>query len=186
VRVARDAIGDDAELYVDANGAFAARQALRMAEYMADFGVSWFEEPVSSNDHDGLRLVHLRAPDGMEVAAGEYAYTPTAFRELMGIVDCLQADVTRCGGVTGFLQAGSLGEAFELDLSAHCVPTISAHVLSAVPKARHIEWFHDHVRIERLFFDGFLEPVDGALRPDPDRPGLGVEFRRADAEGYAA
>jgi len=186
VRVARLAIGDDAELYVDANGAFNPERALRCADAYAAWGVTWFEEPVSSNDVDGLRLVRSRAPAGMEVAAGEYAYTPDDLRALLGAVDCLQADATRCGGITGFLQAGSLGEAFELDLSGHTAPTIHAHAMCAVPKARHVEWFHDHVRIERLFFDGFLEPEDGSLRPDRSRPGLGVEFRRADAERYAA
>ena len=185
VRVARLAIGDDAELYVDANGAFNAERALRFAEAYAAWGVTWFEEPVSSNDVDGLRLVREKAPSGMEVAAGEYAYTPDDFRALLAAVDCLQADVTRCGGITGFLQAAALAEAFELDLSGHTAPTIHAHVMCAVGKPRHIEWFHDHVRIERMFFDGFLEPAGGVLRPDRSRPGLGVELRRAEAERYA-
>jgi L-alanine-DL-glutamate epimerase-like enolase superfamily enzyme len=186
VRIARLAIGEDAELYVDANGAFNPERALRCAEAYAAWGVTWFEEPVSSNDFDGLRLVRSKAPPGMEVAAGEYAYTPDAFRALLGAVDCLQADVTRCGGVTGFLQAASLGAAFELDVSGHTAPTIHAHVMCAAEKPRHVEWFHDHVRIERMFFDGFLEPRDGGLRPDRSRTGLGVELKRADAERYAA
>jgi L-alanine-DL-glutamate epimerase-like enolase superfamily enzyme len=186
VRVARLAIGDDSELYVDANGAFSPERALRCADAYDAWGVTWFEEPVSSNDVDGLRLVRGKAPAGMEIAAGEYAYTPDDFRALLGAVDCLQADVTRCGGITGFLQAESLGAAFELDLSGHCAPTIHAHVMCAVQRPRHVEWFHDHVRIERMFFDGFLEPQDGALRPDRSRPGLGVELKRADAERYAA
>src|SRR5436190_10379658 len=186
VRVARHAIGDDAELYVDANGAFSPERALRCGEAYASWGVTWFEEPVSSNDVDGLRLVRGKAPAGMEIAAGEYAYTPGDFRALLGAVDCLQADVTRCGGVTGFLQAASLGEAFELDLSGHTAPTIHAHVMCAVARVRHVEWFHDHVRIERMLLDGFIEPAGGALRPDRSRPGLGVEFKRADARRYAA
>jgi L-alanine-DL-glutamate epimerase-like enolase superfamily enzyme len=186
VRVARLAIGDDAELYVDANGAFSPERALRCADFYDSWGVTWFEEPVSSNDIDGLRLVRSKAPSGMEVAAGEYAYTPDDFRALLGAVDCLQADVTRCGGITGFLQAASLAEAFELDLSGHTAPTIHAHVMCAIGKARHIEWFHDHVRIERMLLDGFLEPQEGVLRPDRSRPGLGVELKRADAERYAA
>ena len=185
VRVARLAIGDDAELFIDANGAFNPERALRCADAFAAWGVTWFEEPVSSNDVDGLRLLRGKAPPGMEIAAGEYAYTPDDFRMLIGAVDCLQADVTRCGGITGFLQAASLAEAFELDLSGHTAPTIHAHVMCAIARARHIEWFHDHVRIERMFFDGFLEPAAGRLRPDRSRPGLGVELKRADAKRYA-
>jgi L-alanine-DL-glutamate epimerase-like enolase superfamily enzyme len=185
VAAARRAIGDDAELYVDANGAFSRKEALRFLAEIAEQRVSWFEEPVSSRDLTGLRVVRDAAPE-VDVAAGEYAYTLADFRHLVEVVDCLQADVTRCGGVSGFLKAAALAEAHELDISGHTAPTIHAHVLGAVPNCRHLEWFHDHARIERMLFDGFLEPVNGSLRPDLDRPGLGVELRRSDATEFAA
>jgi L-alanine-DL-glutamate epimerase-like enolase superfamily enzyme len=182
---AREAIGQDTELYVDANGAFRAKEAVRWGRrYASDWGVTWFEEPVSSADFDGLALVRERIdPD---VAAGEYAYVPRDFANLVGRVDCLQADATRCGGVTGVLGAAGLAAAHQLDVSAHCAPQLSAHVFCGVPTRRHLEYFHDHVRIERLLFDGVLEPDGGALCPDADRPGLGIELKRADAERYAA
>jgi L-alanine-DL-glutamate epimerase-like enolase superfamily enzyme len=185
VRQARAAIGD-AELFIDANGAFTAKEALRFAEQVAPLGVTWFEEPVSSLDRDGLRLVRARCPAGMDVAAGEYASTAADFLALTGVVDCLQADVTRCGAIAGLLLGAVIAGSHELELSGHTSPMIHAHALCAVPKLRHLEWFHDHVRIERLLFEGFLEPVEGAVRPDLSRPGLGVELRRADAEPYAA
>jgi L-alanine-DL-glutamate epimerase-like enolase superfamily enzyme len=185
VRAARDAIGAETELYVDANGALTAKQAVGCAAEYAAFDVTWFEEPVSSLDRDGLRLLRRLVPSSMEIAAGEYAYTPADFRDLVGCVDCLQADATRCGGITGLLAAGALAAAHELDLSGHTAPTIHAHALCAVQKLRHLEWFHDHVRIERLFFDGFLEPEGGAVRPDRSWPGLGVELKRPDVERYA-
>jgi L-alanine-DL-glutamate epimerase-like enolase superfamily enzyme len=184
VTVARKAIGDDAELFVDANGAFTAKGALRFADSFAMLGVSWFEEPVGSDDLAGLRLVRDRGPAGMDVAAGEYASTPVEFRLLAEVVDCLQADVTRCGGVTGLLGAGAIAAAHCLDLSGHTAPSIHAHALCGVPGLRHLEWFHDHVRIERMLFDGFLEPAGGRLRPDASRPGLGVELKRGDATRY--
>ena len=183
--VARAAIGDDTELYVDSNGALSRKEAVRWAERFArEWGVTWHEEPVSSADFEGLRLVRDSAP--LDVAAGEYAYVPADFRNLLGCVDCLQADVTRCGGITGFLRAGALAAAFGLELSAHCAPSASVAACCAVPAFRHLEWFHDHVRLEPLLFDGVLEPVDGALRPDRSRPGNGLELKRADAARYAA
>ena len=186
---ARQAIGDQTELYVDSNGALKRKQALRWAERFAhDWGVTWHEEPVSSDDLEGLRLLRNRAPAGLEIAAGEYAYLPTDFRNLVanGCVDCLQADVTRCGGITGFLRAGSLAAGFELDLSAHCAPSASVEACCAVPNFRHLEYFHDHVRLEPLLFDGVLEQTEGALQPDRSRPGNGLELKRAEAERYAA
>jgi len=128
------------------------------------------------------------APAGLEIAAGEYAYVAADFRNLIvnGCVDCLQADVTRCGGITGFLRAGALAAAFDLDLSAHCAPSASVAACCAVPNLRHLEYFHDHVRLERMLFDGVLEPQRGALQPDRSRQGNGLELKRADAERFAA
>ena len=149
--------------------------------------MTWFEEPVSSDDLEGLRLVRDRAPAGMDVAAGEYGYMLPYFQGMLaaGAVDCLQADVTRCEGITGLLRVAALCQARSLELSAHCGPAIHLHPCCAAPALRHLEYFHDHVRIEHRLFDGVIEPVDGALHPDLSRPGNGLELRRADAERYA-
>ena len=184
---ARDAIGPDVELMVDANGAFTFQQARRWAERYHDFGVRWYEEPVTSDDLDALRRLRESVPPGIEITAGEYGWDPWYFERLLGAhaVDCPQADVTRCGGFTGFAAVAAVAEAHHLDLSAHTAPLLSAHAGCATRRFRHLEWFHDHVRIEQRFFDGAIEPVDGRLQPDADRPGLGVELRRADIEPLA-
>jgi L-alanine-DL-glutamate epimerase-like enolase superfamily enzyme len=183
---AREAIGDEVELFVDSNGALERNEALDWAHRLRrDWAVTWFEEPVSSADFEGLRLVREQGPDGLEVAAGEYAYVLADFRNLIGCVDCLQADVTRCGGITGLLQAAGLAAGAGLELSGHCAPQLSAHALCAVPKLRHLEYFHDHVRIESLLFDGVLEPEGAELRPDRSRPGHGLELKRAETQRYA-
>ena len=188
VAQARAAIGASAGLFVDANGAYERKQALAQAEAFTDLGVVWFEEPVSSDDLEGLRLLRDRGPAGMAIAAGEYGYQPVYFRRLLegGAVDVLQADATRCGGVTGFLAADALCDAWNVPLSAHTAPTIHAHVCCAAPRACNLEYFHDHIRIEDLLFDGVLRPVDGLLRPDRSRPGLGIELKSRDADRYAA
>ena len=186
---ARASIGDEVELFVDSNGALGRKQALDWAHRLQrEWGVSWFEEPVSSADFEGLRLVGEEGPGGLDVAAGEYAYVLADFRNLLEAraVDCLQADVTRCGGITGLLQAAGLAAGYGIDLSGHCAPQLSAHALCAVTRLRHLEYFHDHARVEALLFDGVLEPENGELRPDRSRPGHGLELRRSDAERYAA
>ena len=169
-RVARQAIGPDAELFVDANGAYTVKQAIRLAEQFAEQGVSYFEEPVSSDDLEGLAFVRGRIQQA--VAAGEYGFDPWYFRHMLqaGAVDILQADATRCLGVTGWLEAAALAHSFGIPFSAHCGPSIHAQLACAAPQISHIEYFHDHVRIEHLFFDGVLDPIDGCLRPDPTRP----------------
>ena len=188
VRAARDEIGPKAELFVDANGAYSRKQALAQAEKFAEHGVSWFEEPVSSDDLAGLHLIRNRAPAPTEIAAGEYGYEAGYFRRMLeeGAVDVLQADATRCGGITGFLQVSSLCEAFHVPLSAHTAPALHTHVGCAVAPLRHVEYFHDHVRIEEMFFDGVSQSVGGELRPDLSRPGMGIELKRADVEQFAA
>lgn len=187
VKVARNAIGEETTLFVDGNGAFTLQQALAQAELFAEQKVGWFEEPVSSDDLPGLRATRRRAPAGMEIAAGEYAYTVDYVRNMLQsqAVDVQQADVTRCGGITAFLQIAALCEAFHIDLSGHCAPAGHLHVACASPRLRHLEWFHDHVRIEHMFFDGAPVPDKGVIRPDPSRPGNGLTFKNRDAARYA-
>lgn len=188
VRLAREAIGKKVKLFVDANGAYSRKQALRFAELFAVLDVRWFEEPVPSHDLEGLRLLRDRAPANMDIAAGEYGYDDVYFRRMVetGAVDVLQADCTRCCGLTGFLQADALCHAANLPLSAHCAPAQHVAVCCAAQQACHLEYFHDHARIERMLFDGAITPVAGELHPDLSRPGMGLEFKRADAERYAA
>jgi L-alanine-DL-glutamate epimerase-like enolase superfamily enzyme len=149
--------------------------------------VSWFE-PVSSDDLEGLRLLRDRAPAGMDIAAGEYGYNTFYFRRMLaaGAVDVLQADATRCGGITGFIAAAALCGAEPLPLSSHTAAALHAHLGCALEPVRHAEYFHDHVRIEQMLFDGAPRPVAGRLSPDTSRPGLGLELKRPDAARYAA
>jgi L-alanine-DL-glutamate epimerase-like enolase superfamily enzyme len=188
VKAARQAIGADGELFVDANGAYSRKQALSLAGALASLGVTYFEEPVSSDDLEGLRLIRDRAPAGMDIAAGEYGYDAFYFQRMLdaGAVDILQADATRCGGITGFMRAGVLAGTHHVGLSAHTAPSLHAHVCCAIDAACHVEYFHDHVRIEKMLFDGVLEPAGGVLYPDRSRPGLGIEFKRSDAQQFAA
>jgi L-alanine-DL-glutamate epimerase-like enolase superfamily enzyme len=182
VAAAKGAIGT-AELFVDANGAYQAKQAL--AQSRAFEGVTWFEEPVSSDDLEGLAWLRSRAR--MRVVAGEYGFDPWYFRRMLsaGAVDVLQADASRCCGITGFLQAAALADGFQVPLSAHCAPSLHLHAACAVRRLEALEYFHDHVRIEDMLFDGARQPVDGMLEPDWSRPGLGLTFKRKEAERYA-
>ena len=187
VQVARKAIGDDMRLFVDANGAYTGTQALKFAHVFAQTcDVRWFEEPVSSDNLIALQQVRARAPLHMDIAAGEYGYTAWYFQRMIDAqaVTVLQADATRCGGISGFLHVASLCWAANLPLSAHCGPSMHLHVCCAVPRAIHMEYFHDHVRIERMFFDGFCAANGGLMRPDLSRPGHGLELKEKDAARY--
>jgi L-alanine-DL-glutamate epimerase-like enolase superfamily enzyme len=185
VAVARDAIGPDVDLFVDANGAYTRKQALALADPFLDRGVSWFEEPVSSDDRQGLRMLRDRLPAPIRVAAGEYAYTLADFRDLLvdGCVDVVQADATRCG-ISGFTAAAALADAWGLPLSAHTAPGLHASVGAGCRAVTNVEYFHDHVRIESAFFDGVPALRHGDLLPDRAAPGHGLTLREADVEPY--
>ncbi|MGH7636941.1 MAG: enolase C-terminal domain-like protein [Gemmatimonadaceae bacterium] len=186
VRIVRDAIGRDAELFVDANGAYTPREAIGQGERFADAGVTWFEEPVSSDDLAGLARVRRHLGDRMDIAAGEYGYDLVYFQRMLDAhaVDVIQADVTRCAGITELLRVAALCETRNVPLSLHTAPALHLHVACAVERVRHLEYFFDHERIERMFFDGFPVPVAGALAPDIFRPGNGLLFRERDAERF--
>lgn len=182
VSLARQAIGSQAELMVDANGAYSRKQAAAVAGELEPLGVTWFEEPVSSDDLEGL--VEIRELTEIEIAAGEYGYDVWYFGRMAPHVDVLQADASRCMGITEWLRAAAVAAAHNLEISAHCAQSLHAHAACAVPNLRHLEYFHDHHRVDRILFDGVLDPGGGVLRPDPDRPGTGLELKRSDAEQY--
>ncbi len=184
VEAAREAIGEQAELYVDANGGYSRKQAVRVASRLAELGVTWFEEPVSSDDLDGLH--EIRGLTGLDVAAGEYGYDLAYFERMCaaGAVDVLQADISRCAGVTEWLRVAAVAAAHGLELSGHCAPALHLHAACAVPNIRHLEYFADHVRVDHLLFDGVVTPRHGSLRPDHGRPGIGLELKEADAAAY--
>jgi L-alanine-DL-glutamate epimerase-like enolase superfamily enzyme len=179
---AREAIGPNVELMVDANGAFDRMEALKWAQrYHEEWNVTWFEEPVSSEDLAGMAFVRDHAPAGMAIAAGEYAWDLADLARMAPCVDVLQADVTRCGGVTAFIRADGIARAHGIPLSAHCAPAASLHPCCACESLIHLEYFHDHTRIESMLFDGVPDPHAGMLRPHLDRSGLGLAFARAAA-----
>jgi L-alanine-DL-glutamate epimerase-like enolase superfamily enzyme len=187
VAAARSAIGERAELFVDANGAYSAQQAVAFARTFAEQRVTWFEEPVYREDYDGTRFVREHAPAGMDISSGEYGYGLYTFARMLkaACVDVLQADATRCGGFSGLLAVDGLCQSTMTPLSTHCAPHLHLHAALACKQLRHIEYFFDHVRIAGMLFDGVAEPQNGELRPDPSRPGIGLELRRSDAERYA-
>ena len=182
---ARDVIGGGVRLMVDANGAYDVRTALALIERLRPYDVSWLEEPVSSDDLPGLAWLRDRAPVGMAIAAGEYGWDVHYFRHMLeaGAVDVLQADATRCG-YTGFLEVSALGTAFFTPLSAHCAPALHAPICQAAPMLRHMEYFHDHVRIESMLFQGTPEARAGSLESDPGAAGHGLALDRGAAEPY--
>ena len=186
MEVARQATGDR-PLFVDANGAFTARQAIRFAIATEGMDVQWFEEPVSSDHLDEMRFVREHMPANTAVAAGEYGYTPSYFKKMLaaGAVDVLQADVTRCLGITGFMMTAAMADAEGIDLSGHCGPAMHLAVAASVPRLRHLEWFHDHVRIEAMLLDGAPVPREGKISPDLASPGNGLTFKQSDAERYS-
>jgi L-alanine-DL-glutamate epimerase-like enolase superfamily enzyme len=181
----RDVIGEDVELMVDANGAFSPKEALPWAQRYAELGVTYFEEPVSSEDRAGLRFVREHGPAGLAIAAGEYEWDLPRLAELAPCVDIVQADVTRIGGITNMLRVDGICKALQRPFSAHCAPAVTAHVGCAMETLEHLEYFHDHVRLERMLFEGTLDPHGGELVPERTRAGLGLELKRDEAERWA-
>ncbi|MGH7683847.1 MAG: enolase C-terminal domain-like protein, partial [Vulcanimicrobiaceae bacterium] len=125
-------------------------------------------------------------PASMELSIGEYGYDPFDFANMIegGACDVIQADVTRCEGITGFLVADSLCVTKNMPLSTHCAPALSAHPAAAAKSLRHIEYFYDHVRIEQMLFDGVPPLNDGCFDLSQAGPGNGLTFKHRDAERF--
>lgn len=186
VKAAREIVGEQTGLFVDANGAYTARLAIEKANEFSPYNVTWFEEPVTADNLKGLHFIRDHVSSPVNIAAGEYGYNLPYFEKMLdaGAVDILQADATRCGGISGFLKAGYLCEAHQVPFSSHCAPAIHLHAALSLPSFFIAEYFYDHTRIESMLFDGICLPHDGSIRPDLSQPGLGIRFKHSDAAKY--
>lgn len=176
VRTLVDTAPAGTECMVDANGAYTPGQALRVGRQLDDLGVVWFEEPVTSDDPHTLG--ELADALDCDVTAGEYAWTVTDAQRLVPQVDCLQLDVTRCGGYTGWFSAAAVAAGSHREVSAHCAPALHTPVAAATANLRHLEYFIDHARLEPQLADGVPTPSGGVLTPS-SAPGHGLTLRDA-------
>lgn len=158
VKAARKVIGHSGELFVDASGAYTTKQALEKANQFAEYDVSWFEEPVTCDNLTGLHFIKEHAPAKMNIAAGEYGYTLPYFKTMLDAMGVLQADATRCGGISNFLKAGPFCEAAHIPYSSHCAPALHLHAALSLSSFYISEYFYNHVRIESMLFDGIMPP----------------------------
>ena len=170
----RELAGPAVEIMVDANGGYTVGQARRVGAALDEIGVTWFEEPVSSDDTDGLAAV--RAALRCDVTAGEYAADVYDVRALLPVIDCLQLDATRCGGYTGWRACAALARAHNLSVSAHCAPALHTPIAMATGHLRHIEYFADHARLEPELVIGAPTVIDGHVTTPPDVFGHGMSL----------
>jgi L-alanine-DL-glutamate epimerase-like enolase superfamily enzyme len=172
----RKAVGDDVEIYVDANNGYYAKQAIAMARRLAEYDVKWFEEPVLADDIAGLAAI-ARAID-IPVATGEHEYTRYGFKELIaqGGADIVQPDVGRVGGVSEWLKVAHLAQAFNLPVAPHAVQLVHLHLACCTPNLKVVEYLGVSEESDRVWYTEFPEPRDGYWSPYPDRPGLGLEL----------
>jgi L-alanine-DL-glutamate epimerase-like enolase superfamily enzyme len=181
----RKAVGDDVEIYVDANNGFYAKQAIGFARRMAEYDVRWFEEPVLADDIAGLAAI-ARAID-IPVATGEHEYTKYGFKELItqGGADIVQPDVGRVGGVTEWLKVAHLAHAFNLPVAPHAVQLVHLHLACCTPNLKVVEYLGVSEETDRIMFTEFPQPKNGMWSPYADRPGLGLELNPKAVERYA-
>lgn len=187
VAAARQAIGSHVELFVDANSAYNHKQALHYTQRFADdFDVRWMEQPLDPEDVEGMAWLRTVSLARLDIADGEYGYDLPYFHRRLEAraVDVMQADATRCFGISGFMAVAKLCEAFRIPLSSHCAPSLHLHAGCAALPLVHGEYFHDHIRIERMLLDGVPDVRNGMLYPDLSRPGMGLELKIKEANKF--
>ena len=167
----RAAVGDDFLMMVDANQAFSLGEAMRRADMLAEACVHWFEEPMpADNIRAHLELArHSRVP----VAVGESMYSLGQFADYLaaGAACVIQADAARIGGITPWLKAAHLAEAFNLSICPHFLMELHVSLVCAVPNAPLLEYIPQLDEVMRC-------PVDirGGKAYPPNRPGIGIEW----------
>ncbi len=175
VRVARDAIGPDIKLMVDANNAYRHYQAIELARKVEKYDVFWFEEPVEPDDYIGQ--AEITRATAVPIAAGENEYTRYGFRDLIEnrCAAILQPDALIMGGISEFMKVAAMAQAHDLPIAPHGNQDVHVHLVSAIPNGLILERVHDDVPMRYDVVQPHIETVDGYIQV-PDRPGLGVDI----------
>jgi len=181
----RKAIGDNVELFVDANNGYYAKQAIAMSRKFEDYNVRWFEEPVIADDIQGL--AEISKATNIPVATGEHEYTKYGFKELItrGAADIVQPDIGRVGGVTEWMKVAHLAHAFNLPVAPHAVQLVHLHTACATPNLRIVEYLGVAEQSDDVWYTEYPKPERGMWSPYPDRPGLGLELNPKSVKKYA-
>lgn len=186
----RAALGPTAGIVVDANGEYDAATAIRVGRHLERLEIGWFEEPVPPDDLEGY--ARIRQVLGVPLARGETDFSPFGFRALLArrLIDVVQPDLGRCGGVTGARHVYTLAYASNVDFAPHTgfsggLSQLAAiHVGAAAPALRAVEYMFIDNPVREIFAAGFPAPTAGEL-PVPDGPGFGLELDEDKVERYA-
>lgn len=176
IKAAREAVGPDIELLVDANNAYGRLDALKMARVLEESGVFWFEEPLAPDDLEGS--AELAANSDCPIALGENEYTKFGFKEVLDkrAADVLNADAQILGGITEWRKCASLAEASHIPVAPHGDQEIHVHLVGAVPNGLIVEFYDNDLNtLKSVMFDERLELDDQGRLTPPDRPGLGFD-----------
>lgn len=187
VAAARRGVGD-AELMVDAHGSLDVSTATRLAHRLERFDLSWFEEPVSPDDHAGLARV--RDATEIPIATGEREFTRFDFRSLFDhdALDIAQPDLARAGGITETMRIAAMASARGLRVAPHAwgsgvLFAASIHAAMAIPNCHILEVSMAHMPMLFELFTEEFDIRDGTVHA-PDRPGLGFTLRDDVAERF--
>jgi L-alanine-DL-glutamate epimerase-like enolase superfamily enzyme len=179
VRVIREAIGPEIELYADANQGMSPKQAIRLGRQLESFNLVWFEEPVVYNNLKGN--AEVRAALDTPIAGGETEYTRYGMRDILeaGAVDVLMPDLQRIGGLSEFRRSAAIAAAYEIPVSSHlftehsiCIAASEANCISV----EHMPWFTP-------LFNETMDINDGYIAV-PGRPGIGFTFDQSAIKKY--
>ncbi|MBB5751177.1 mandelate racemase/muconate lactonizing enzyme family protein [Prosthecomicrobium pneumaticum] len=171
LQAVREAVGPDFEIMIDANQAFTVDEAIRRARHYEPFDVAWYEEPLPAEDLGGH--IRLSAATTLPVAVGESIYSVSHFREYLQREACsiVQADVARIGGITPWLKAAHLAEAFNVPICPHFLMELHVGLVCAVPNGRWVEYIP---QLDILTEKGLR--IENGRAVASDEPGLGIAW----------
>ena len=182
VGTVRDAVGPDAEIFVDANQAWTVSETIEVVDAIDVHDLGWVEEPISEWDMVG----HPRVADRIDppLATGEMFYRPERFRWLAerGGMEVVQPDLIRAGGVSGVLDVARVAADHHLPLCPHANHAVSAHLVSAAPTGWLVEYFTGGDLAAEIL-ERPPTVADGHVHL-PDRPGHGYRLDRDGIDAY--